>query len=196
MSDLEEEQAQPTVVDETSWLLQRARQGDDAVLPELRELLDARPELWNYYGDLAGHARESWLQLIAGTDLAVKESLARKADELGRELAGEQPSAVERLLVDRIVLCWLQLHHAEVAGAHAMRSPGKLADFWLKRQNGAHRRYMSSIGALAMMRRLLPSAARGPSHVQMDGVPIGGIGGSRETDPIPQLRVIGQSGSA
>ena len=43
--------------DEVRELLERARGGDPATLPALREALDGRPGLWRAYGDLAAHAR-------------------------------------------------------------------------------------------------------------------------------------------
>ena len=82
---------EPPVVEDLNLLVQRAREGDEAVLPQLREMLDTRPELWQHFGNLAGHAREAWLRVISADDLALKESTARKAEDLVRELAGPEP---------------------------------------------------------------------------------------------------------
>jgi hypothetical protein len=183
VSDLSQIPSQPPVVDELNWILQRARQGDDSVLPQLKDLLEHRPELWNYYGDLAVHAQEAWLRLIAGADLALRESTARKVEELKRELAGPRPSAMERLLVDRVGLCWLQLHQAEVAAAQAMsQNSTQMSDFWLKRQDSANRRFLGSLGALATLRRLLPA---GRSRGQLGGEI--GVGESSH-EALPEVR--------
>src|SRR5947199_50559 len=47
-------------------LVQRAQQGDEGALTELRQVLDAHPEFWQGYGDLALQAQAAWLHLIAG----------------------------------------------------------------------------------------------------------------------------------
>jgi hypothetical protein len=149
--------ADPPVLEQLNSLLQRARHGDEGVLPQLRHLLDRKPEIWRHYGDVALHAIRAWTSLIAGEDLTLKESIARKVEELGREIGGTEPTPLERLLIDRLVVTWLQVQHAEVAACRSLKSSPQLGDFWLKRQNSAHRRLLMSVGALAMLRRLLPS---------------------------------------
>jgi hypothetical protein len=152
---------EPPVVEDLNSLVKRARKGDETVLPQLREMLDTRPELWQHYGNLAGHAREAWLRVISADDLALKESTARKAEDLMRELAGPEPSVVERLLAERAVLCWMQLAHADALAAQSLSQSRHLGDFWAKRQAGAHRRYLSSLAALVTLRRLLPGQTDG-----------------------------------
>src|SRR5262245_43558276 len=58
-------------------IVRRARQGDRTVLPQLTALLDAHPESWSRFGDLAAHARTAWVILAAGDDLLLRESLDR-----------------------------------------------------------------------------------------------------------------------
>jgi hypothetical protein len=147
---------EPPVVEDLNLLVQRARKGDETVLPQLREMLDTRPELWQHFGDLAVHAREAWLRVISADDLALKESTARKAENLVRELAGPEPSVVEKLLAERAVLCWMQLAHADALAAQSLSQSRQQADFWAKRQSGAHRRYLTSLAALVTLRRLMP----------------------------------------
>src|SRR4051812_5496056 len=82
-------------------LVQRAQRGDESVQPELRELLDAHPEIWQRCGDLALQAQAAWLRLISGPDLLLRESLQRKLEQLKSDLAGTDPSPLEKLLVER-----------------------------------------------------------------------------------------------
>ena len=149
----------PPVVEDVNLLVQQARQGDESVLPELRQFLNTRPQLWQHYGNLAAHAQEAWIQLISEDDLALKESTARKAEDLMRELAGPEPTVIERLLAERAVLCWMQLAHADALAAQSLSQSRHLGDFWAKRQAGAHRRYLTSLAALVTLRRLLPGQA-------------------------------------
>jgi hypothetical protein len=158
MSDTPMDRAEDEATAQLRWVLERARQGDEAALPRLREILDTRPELWRHFGDLASHARGCWIDLIAGRDLALKESIARKVDELGRELSGTRPSAMEKLLVERVLANWLQLEHAEVAAAQSKTTSVPVASFVSKRLDRAHHRFLTSLGALATLRRLMPAA--------------------------------------
>ena len=186
---------EPPVVEDLNSLVKRARKGDETVLPQLRELLDTRPELWQHFGNLAGHAREAWLRVISADDLALKESTARKAEDLMRELAGPEPSVVEKLLAERAVLCWMQLAHADALAAQSLSQSRQHSDFWAKRQAGAHRRYLSSLAALVTLKRFVPG--------QTDNRPINSPRSdtssknleSSDTRPVAhehQLRVVGE----
>ena len=186
---------EPPVVEDLNSLVKRAREGDETVLPQLREMLDTRPELWQHFGNLAVHAREAWLRVISADDLALKESTARKAEDLMRELAGPEPSVVERLLAERAVLCWMQLAHADALAAQSLSQSRHFGDFWAKRQAGAHRRYLTSLAALVTLRRLVPG--------QTDNRPINSPRSdtssknleSSDTRPVAhehQLRVVGE----
>jgi len=195
VSELSQVPDKPPVLDDLNLLVQRAREGDESVLPELREFLDTRPELWQHYGDVAAHAREAWVRVIAGDDLALKESTGRKAEHLSRELAGSEPTVVERLLAERAVLCWLQLAHADFLAAQALQKTTKIADFWAKRQASAHRRYLTSLGALVTLRRLMPGQAGGkPIDLSNPDTSSKNLESSvsRPIDPEHQLRFVGE----
>lgn len=92
-------------VDRVLALVHRAEGGDQAALPALRETL-ARPGLADALGgDIARAAADRFLDSYCGTHLAVREATATKMGQLRAELAGASPTAVERLLADRAVLC-------------------------------------------------------------------------------------------
>jgi hypothetical protein len=138
-------------------LVQRAERGDQAALPALRKVLDETPSLWRQYGDLALQAELAWLNVVCGSNLALRESLSRKIRELKAELGGESQLPLEGLLVDRVVACWLHVHYAELHLAQ-LRDRGptpemiKLATHFLDR---AQQRYLTSIRQLATVRKLL-----------------------------------------
>ncbi len=138
-------------------LIDKAQQGDRSVLPELRRLLDDNPQNWETIGDLAVHAREAWLNLLAGQNLVLYETTARKQAAMQKELAGPHPTPLERLLVERVAACWLQLYYAEMLYAQSAEReapPGRLRDL-MKRQESAERRYQLSIKRLAQIRKIL-----------------------------------------
>ena len=100
-------------------LLVRANQGDITCLTELREILDNNPELWRKVGDLAQHAELTMLTIASERNLLIQESMQRKLAEMKENLAGPNPSPLEHLLVDRIAISWLQVHHADLDAAQS-----------------------------------------------------------------------------
>src|SRR5262245_50727317 len=141
-------------------LVQRAQQGDLTVLPLLREALEADPSLWQEYGDLAAQAQEAWLQLLAGTDYLLAESVRLKLGALRRELGTEGASPLEKLLIERVVACWLQTHYADALYAQAKgpHSTPSVRQELMKRQDSSQRRYLAAIKQLALVRKLLKPA--------------------------------------
>jgi hypothetical protein len=115
--------------------------------------------LWRRLGDLAAHAELTWIGHVSGTDLALREMLARKLDALKVELGGPAPSSLERLLVDRVVINWLMVYHADLVAGASKDSDPRRADLALKRQTQAELRFATAIKALATVRRLLPTTA-------------------------------------
>jgi hypothetical protein len=151
------------VEDKIRTMLTRARQGEIEALPLLRELLDHHPEIWSVYGDAAFHARAAWIEVIGGSDLALKESLGRKAAAMRNELIGPTSSPLEGLLAERVVASWPQLAQAEATVALATNSTMKQVEFAEKRMDAAHRRHLNAIGALATLQRLIPSSPALPA---------------------------------
>lgn len=154
-------------LDEIRELLGRAAGGDPEAMPQLRAVLDRRPELWRKLGDLAAHAELAWVGEVAGPNPALAEVLTRKVAELKRELGGPTPSPLERLLVDRVAACWLQIHHADLAAARPVDATAEGRERLRKRQAAAEGRYAGAIEALARLRRLLP-AGEMPSPGSVD----------------------------
>lgn len=147
-------------------VVDRARRGDAQALPELREMLKQHPELIDRVGDLAGHAKRAWLNVLtrlgtsdATVDLLAHEALDQRAEKLRSELQGDRPSPLEALVVSRIVLLWLQSHHADLSAAQAVANP-RMADLILKRQERLARMMKSAIDQLAQLRRLSPASLR------------------------------------
>ncbi len=120
------------------------------------ELFDRSPELWDEVGDLALQAERALVKGISGENALLKDALYRKLEVLRAELSGPSPSVLDRLLVERVVACWLQVYGADALYAQNL---GKLtlkrSEFFQRRQDRAHRRYLSAIRTLAHVRRLL-----------------------------------------
>jgi hypothetical protein len=114
--------------------------------------------LWQRLGDLAAHAELTWIGHVSGTDVALKEMLARKLGALKAELGGSAPSPLERMLIDSIAISWLIVSHADLEAAGTRDGDPRRANLAMKRQTQAMQRYATAIKALATVRRLLPSA--------------------------------------
>jgi hypothetical protein len=143
----------PTDAEGLGKLLTRAQAGDASTLPVLRKVLE-NPELADLLGNLAREAELSLIKAAAGENLVFKEALTRKLQLLRAELAGPSPTPVERLLVERIVACWLQVQDADTRFAQAKNLTFEGGDYCQRRMNHAHKRYLSAIKALALVRKL------------------------------------------
>ena len=140
--------------DEVKALLRKAEQGDTTVLPALRAYMDRTPGLWAQQGDVAKAIQTQLIGLVASKNLVVQENIARKCAALTHELAGPTPSPLERLLVERVVLCWLHLLYAEGLLLQMKEVTIQQEEFHQRRISKMHARYLSAIRTLAQVRRL------------------------------------------
>ena len=148
----------PERLAEMQQVVDRARRGDEAAVPRLRELLQEFPALGDYYGNAALHALGVWIRVAAGSDLHLRESLCVKVDSLRRELAGESPGPIRTLLVDRVVQSWLAANFfagTEGTAIGAAEGPKMLA-FRAKRRLQAERAHLAALALLAAVDRHLP----------------------------------------
>jgi hypothetical protein len=136
-------------------LLKRAQAGDVSVLGALRQVLSDNPDLWQGYGDLAAQAEAALIRLAAGRDLLLTEALLRKLAALKQELGGESPSPLERLLIERVTACWLQVAYYDTLVVQARESSPARLKMLQGLQDAAHRRHLSAIKTLATVRKLL-----------------------------------------
>lgn len=136
-------------------LTKRAQSGDSTAMAELRRALDTYPSLARQFCDMALFAREKMAETTFGKDnLLLKEMLERRVRALRQELEGDNPAPLERMLVERVVTCWVGVYLADMA---ASANGGTLAraEYYDKRHERAHRRYLAAAVALARVRRLL-----------------------------------------
>jgi hypothetical protein len=128
---------------------------DPAHLQELRHMLTQHPDLWRVAGDLSYEAALHLIKDVKANPV-VYESLKHGWQALKEELAQQGGSALERLLIDQVVLCWLQLnllecHYADITGKTLVLD---LTEHWEKRLSAAQNRYLRACQALAQTRNL------------------------------------------
>ena len=111
---------------------------------------------WEESGNMAYQVQESCLKAFFGPKaLLTQEAQRRKCAALRRELAGEHPTPLEMLLVDRIVMSGLHLHYAEALYAQHLETFSlKQNEFYQRRLSLAQNRYLAAIRTLAQVRRL------------------------------------------
>lgn len=143
-------------------LMQKAGQGDESALAELKSHLRDRPREWKeiclIVGDLAREAEHSLIETAAGPDLLAKAAIGVKLEHMGAALLGPAPTQLERLVVQRIRACWLLLTYAENIYLSNMGSLTLAqGDYYQRMIARAERRYLAAIKSLAHIRRLGPS---------------------------------------
>jgi hypothetical protein len=140
--------------DELLALTDRAQKGDKSALPALREFLKEPALVDALGGDLAKQAQLTLINKFSGQNLLFRESLTCKLDLLRDELAGTSPTPLERLLVERIVACWLHLHHLETIYAGKESMSLELGSYYQRSISSAQKRYLAAIKTLALVRKL------------------------------------------
>jgi hypothetical protein len=148
----------PDALAEIKAVVGRAKRGDASAVPLLRALLDRHPVIWQKYGDLAAQVEQSWVGLASGDDLHLRESVTRYAAKLRAELTRPSASPVEKLLVERAVASWLQLHYFSALEANAIAGDAspKLLQLRAKRQGQAQRQHERALSALVTYQKLFP----------------------------------------
>jgi hypothetical protein len=145
-----------TATESIQQLLKRAQENDVSCLPELRTLLHEKPELWHEIGDVCAHATRSTLRLYSGTNLLLQEAVFKKLAQLKTDLGGPSPSTVEKLIIDRIAVSWLQVHQLDFQAAADVVSQISPAGVWAQKKiDSAHKRYLLAIKQLVTVRKLL-----------------------------------------
>jgi hypothetical protein len=134
----------------------RAEAGDATAVEQIGRVLDAHPDVWRRYGDLARDLRSAWLRLAAGGELLKIECVRKYVAEMERELTGPAASRLEKLLGERVIACWLQLQlgDAEAAAAANGHNAGLRKDA-VDRQALAARMFEKASKALATHQALV-----------------------------------------
>jgi hypothetical protein len=110
--------------------------------------------LMGIYGDVYGHAQNALLKTAAGQDIAIQETLRRKIDAVRDELAGPNPTPLERILCERVALCWFDAHEMDRRFSDQTDITFKTAEYRESRRDRAHKRFLAACKALATVRKL------------------------------------------
>jgi hypothetical protein len=138
-------------------MIAAANAGDVSAVPALRRALAEHPELIDLLGDMAAHVERGLIALAAGSSLVGSEAVPLHLAKMRAELGEDAASPLERLLIRRVVLCWLATHQADIERATLLQGNTSeavrtAAD---KRVDRAHARFLSATKTLATVRKLL-----------------------------------------
>lgn len=171
-------------------LMRGAESGDAAALVEMREQL---PIAWDVYGDLVGQAEGALLTRATGEHALHRAALTDRLAQLRAELAGPSPAPVERLLVERVALCWLAMYYEDAHDAQQGTRPTSWAAS-LNRQRRAEvaqRRFLAAVRTLETVRRLAGPVIQvnvGAQQVNVGNLAMEAKGGGNDrSTPCPGL---------
>ena len=146
------------LLDELQGYIAKAQEGDEEALSKIRQVLKEAPRLAQIFMDLADVFESSLVKRVAGNDPLTQEVISPQLEIMRKELAGPNVSPLERLLAERIVACWLQLQYADAIYAEKMDNLTMAqSEYHQRKLDRLHRRYLSSIKALAQIRKLGPA---------------------------------------
>jgi hypothetical protein len=75
---------------------------------------------------------------------------------LKADLAGDEPTPIEALLIDHLAACHLAAQHAEIQAASGCGGSLEQANFRLRRAESAQKRLLHATKTLATLRALVP----------------------------------------
>jgi hypothetical protein len=148
------------LLDELRLLVAQLHEGDEEAPRRIRRALEETPDSAQILSNIvAKRAERIFVKKLCDDDLLLKEALSLQLETMRKEVAGPDPSPLERLLAERVVACWLQLQHAESACAANLGKPTtSQSEYHERRLDRVHRRYLSAIRSLAQVRKLLTPA--------------------------------------
>ncbi len=140
-----------------------------------RALLEREPGLWRMAGDLGRGAQDQIIKSM-GANAALTEAVKVGLDEMREQLQGDDAPRLIKLLVEQVLVCWLQLYQTHYSYTVATSEDHSFAkgDYWQRRLTATQGRYLRALETLARVRRLaipvqVNIAAEGGQQVNMVG---------------------------
>ena len=145
------------IVERLGDLLGLAEKGDENAVPNIRRILSEHPDLAWHFVDVAQAAEDTLIEeMTREGDLATREVMRCQLEAMKEEIAGNEPSPLERLLSERVVVTWLEVQLFQGLYVRNMRKLSiPQAEHHQRRLDRAQRRHLSAIRALAQIRKLL-----------------------------------------
>jgi hypothetical protein len=86
----------------------------------------------------------------------VRECVTRRLQELGEELGYANSPPLERILIEQVIVCWVNLYVLEINSATKLRESHSTETglYWDRRLTGAQQRFRRASESLARIRKL------------------------------------------
>ena len=146
---------------ELAELSEKAEGGDKDAHLELRlAVRESTPEVIARVSDLAGSYRRVLAKSASRGDPLLQEGLQERMRLMEEKVAGDKPTALEELLAERVVSCWLIVEVMETLTAAQLRRDNQKRVTashilqMMKLQESANRRYLAAIKTLAQVQKL------------------------------------------
>jgi hypothetical protein len=136
--------------------VKKANNGDKNALTSLRKEL-AGPNgkaILDVCGDLALQAEESLLVAILGQQEGAKTCVRAKMRQMRAELGWSESSALERILIERVVATWLDVYFAELVCNQSKGDSIHQLKYKQHRIDRSHKRHLSAVKMLATVRKM------------------------------------------
>src|SRR5215213_5064021 len=141
-------------------MMQLAAKGDERASQALIEACRTMPGLWGYLSTLSSAAMRSWVDLLApagpGREI-VRRTTEQEIERKRSQVAGKDPSPLERLLAERVALCWVAATYADAEYTRKLKAGMSFreGEYFSKRCEQTNRQLLRAIESLARVRRLL-----------------------------------------
>ncbi|MFC2052846.1 hypothetical protein ACFLV7_00910 [Chloroflexota bacterium] len=129
---------------------------DKKDLQGLREYLEEKPNLFRAVIDLAKIVQDKLIEDIIHQP-AGQVGIEAQINNIRIEMAYEESSVLERLLIDNIINCWLRLQWVEIqlsGQSNEEQVSLRIVEYWEKRLSASQRRYLRACDTLARVRKL------------------------------------------
>lgn len=136
-------------------------------------------ELWKAAMGMGATAEHTALNnLVGNRNQGIRQCWELRLQSMRADLGFDGASALERLLIQQVTLCWLNLNMVECRHSNVMHQSITLTVgiYWEKRLSAAQRRFTRACESLARVRRLsrripvqLHIAAQGGQQVNVSG---------------------------
>ncbi len=122
----------------------------------LKKWINDYPELWRVVFDTAHVIEENFIQTMVN-DKASIIAMRKNTDEIRKGLSYDQSSIMEKMLIDNLIISWLEVQYSNYQLVVRMGRDEKivLLEFWEKRLSMSQRRYLHACETLAKVRRLM-----------------------------------------
>jgi hypothetical protein len=125
-------------------------------LAELRRFFDEDQELWRASGNMARRTLDHLLRTYYSQSAYIRECVGRRVSEIRLQLGYKESSALERILIEQILVCWVNQYVLEINSATKLceSHSTETGMYWDRRLSGAQQRFRCACETLARIRKL------------------------------------------